>query len=242
MKRILYLILSLPLCLVSLAQAEKDNCNKWRFGLSGGMTYDYGSAKELRDLLMTTGVDRQAADKYINDLRWGKQVNIDAHYMTSQKWGFGLRYIFVGTSSELKDAHFGSFDGQHHIVDDIETRAYMNYVGPSVARRTFINKKQTLALESTISLGYANTRSESEGAVSVSSLETGHCLGLFYDLGAEYFVSKQVSVGAGITFMSISILKAKYEDSNGNAFDIDLSNTQRSNSNIGFSLGVRFYL
>ena len=215
---------------------------KWRIGISGGPGYIYTSSKDAENELITIGMDKQKVKDAFNNYRWGWQANVDLHYLFNQKIGIGVKYSIFQTSTKLENVSFGNYngDGLHIFFGDMEDKLYVNYIGPSFLWQNYINRRETWKITTLFSLGYSHFRSESH-IMDFPSLTTSHTFGGYGEFGLEYFISRNVSLGANLNYIISSFKKFTIKNNQGTYPYEPPDNGKEDISRFNFSLGTRVY-
>ena len=206
-------------------------------------------------------VGNSEMDEAFEQLKKGVAVGVSVHNLFSSSIGFGLQYSFFG--SGYRGDNFQTIDPSYpiYMVGNIQSRQYINYVGPSVLFQQFLDPNHKLKLSETLSGGVFAYRNEEQfsmdvpGSSSSSSsytttsynvLGTGLSFGGRLGLSLEYFVLPQLSVGVGGNFLygQLSTMNLEYRDSGGNSES--LSNHKMDNSlnlsRFDYGLVLKFHL
>ena len=243
---ILFLICITGTCLAQYHTYYDDDENwkfeRWRVSISGGPGYIYSSSKDAENDLIASGMDKQKVNAYYKNFKWGWQGNADLHYLFNSHIGVGVKYALFQTQSTLRQLSFGNYneDGLHIFFGDIEDKLYINFVGPSFLWQNFVNRRETWKVVSLISIGYANYRGESH-IMEYPLLITSHTFGVYGESGLEYYINRNVAVGAKLNYITSSFEHFKVKNSQRTT-SYTLTGKEKEDLNrFEFSLGFRFY-
>ena len=246
MKRLKTIILLLViLCPFSLLQSQtnektENDYQKWRLGISGGMSYLIGNTKEAKKGMVDAGTDTKVANDYYNGLKWGMTANVDVQYFFKPKYGLGMKYLFYSNSTETSKNVSLALNGDGGLFyGPMEEQIYVNYVGPTFSTREFLGSQKKWAMTSLLSIGYVHYRDEGILA-GVPLIVTGNTLGWHGAIGMEYNLSKHVALGLDLSYMYAFLTKAKV--SNGlTTQTVDLGDKKENLSRLDLGLNLKFY-
>lgn len=213
--------------------------NRWRVGLSGGLGYLVADIKAGKTAAMTLGLTQDQADEYYNQLTLGWQAGANIHYLLQPDFGVGINYRFFNSNADLwvtMDPH----DGVNLYYGKMVESMYVNYVGASVFALQPLTANKKLLINSAISAGLTMYRDEASMLES-KYLLTGKAFGLTFDLGLEYFIVKNISVGADLNLFASKIRKMTLGDGNTST-TMKLSKENYENiSSLDLSAGLKIY-
>lgn len=199
--------------------------------------------------------DVEDTPNYRKKLSKGFHLNASGHYLFASFWGVGIQYSFFHSKT---DGEFPLGYNNIYIIASEKEKQYMNYIGPSMIFRHFLDKNKKFQLSGTLSGGmifyrieeqlsfmfpdsYSSTYSKS----TINTLNTGSTFGATFGFSAEYYISPSISIGVGGDFL-FGLLKevdVKQKDSNKNSNtfkDAKLDNALKI-SRVDYSLGLSFY-
>ncbi len=257
MKKILTICLLCPFIIVFGQQANNDSQAKWRVSIAGGAGYllpNYGRDKQGME---TLGFEAKQVNDFYKDFKWGWQGNTDIYYLLNQHVGIGVKYSLFSTQASIGNTiTFPPVSGYSDILLTANEKLYINYVGPALNIRSFINQQKTWLISSSISLGYTHYRDELElressfymvldspypvvtSSENIVVLAKGKAFGLDLSVGAEYFLIKNLSIGCDLGFFYSSCdnfkIKALGQSINSNDEDVDVTR-------VNASLGLHVY-
>ncbi len=253
---LLFVGLQVVLCLNMICVAQDDSIQntrvplqlpqQWRFGLQNGISYQWANTSTNQQKLIDEGANADDVDDFYKQFRRGYNFSADVHRIFANIWGIGLRYSLM-TSSVEQSIRFEMADGLNIIHTEIVNREYVHFIGASFFIRQQFVKAKALWLNSSVALGYARYRNESETDFSnyyyqTNTLATGNTFGGSWDISLEYFPIPMVSVAIGTgcflaRFNHLSVSNGRVKST------IDLTGDDRKNvSRLDFSIGIRVYL
>jgi hypothetical protein len=210
-----------------------------RIGFSGGPAYLSGSTKEAEKTMKSMGMKDSEVKSYFDQYKTGWQGNVSAHYFIWPGLAPGIHYRLFRTGASL----FATFDPQDKvniIYDYIEEDLYCHYVGLSMLASTALRNSEKWHLTSSLSAGIAYYRDEAS-LLSMNILSSGKAFGATMEAGLEYFVTRHISVHAGLNLFVSTIGKMTIDTGNGKT-EMKLPKDERENmSAFDLSAGIRFY-
>ena len=190
-------------------------------------------------------------------LKKGLGVGVSVHNLFTSSIGFGLQYSFF--SSGYSGNSFQVIDPTYpiYMVGNIQSRQYINYVGPSVLFQQFLDPNHKLKLSETLSVGVLSYRNEEQFSMDIPSsssyttssynvLGNGLTIGGRLGCSVEYLVLPYLSVGVGGNFLygQLSTMNLEYRDSGGNSESIPNQKLDNSLnlSRFDYGLVLKFHL
>lgn len=232
---LLTLILSV-ITVAASAQTTEWHVPKMRIAASGGLGYKTAKTPKS-DFVM----NQDKMKKYSDDMRWTPMVGGDIHYLLKAGYGFGVKYLFNYSSAEVTDLIIAGDDSEHYFLGDSYEKMYVNFVGPSFCAYQFFGNHQQWMLFSSVAIGYAHMRDES-GILFNHVLTKGGTVGIFYDLGIEYFLNQSLSVGLNIGVFSTTYHSITQTDGTNTVKTELKDDNVLSVSNINLNAGIRYYI
>lgn len=271
MKQNLFILLLVCCFLPGHAQTARES--KWRLNLSGGMGYRVVDTSEDESKLVDMGFNTQKIKDCYNDLKWGVQGNSDIHYLFHPNFGIGIKYAFFYTDGKFDESYtFPLASGYGSIALKMKEKDYLNYIGPSLHARSFLEKSK-FAVSATLSGGYAQYKSDSEATLSTKEayifsegmleeinrirlsanqelfIIRGNSFGMYAGAGLEYFFNKQLALGFDFGYFYSSMndvtLTTKMDNNTTISQKVKLKNINGKAENlsrIDFLLGIKIYL
>ena len=199
---------------------------KYRIALNGGLSYlTAKTSSSVPDAL------RDHAKQLKSGYNWGANL----HFLTSEYFGFGLKYnTFYSSNVENKNLTLPG----NTVLYGIKDVNYIHFIGPSVLFK-FVSSNGKNAWVSSMSIGYMGYKQERQTR-NRNFTYTAATLGLNLDFGYDIYLSKKLSLGLMVSFAAGSLGEVDLEE-NGISQTIELD--ERENlSRIDFSAGLRWAL
>lgn len=214
--------------LVSAENATENPHQKIRFAVQGG--YGYRLAPLADDT-------PPALQEYSNNLKSGFSLALDAAYFLKPTWGLGLKYSRFGSEESMGNMQVTYPDGgsvQGTISDEIS----IHFIGPSyISEYAFRNPKHSMY--GAISLGYLSYLDRAGMAQQVLEVK-GATFGAALDLGYDYTVSKNITLGAQASLTGGSLNKFQVKDGIHERTVTLEEGSQENLSRLDLTAGVKF--
>ncbi|MEP7168748.1 MAG: hypothetical protein ABI855_05205 [Bacteroidota bacterium] len=223
----------------------REEVSNWLVGLSGGFSW------------MAPATDpslNSFEKKYLNGLASGLQIGSNVNYFFIEKIGIGLVYNAFLTSNSLDEVEVQFQNGTQSVIKKYgrySDQIIINYIGPSFNFRR-LSRKNTNVIAMAVSIGYTGYRDNFSFLpdpaltrllpdTTIRIKYTSSTIGLNYDFGYDFGISKHLAIGAGIT-LRIAVLDTFYETQNGRTQKIVLDQTTgyQSLARADVYLGIRF--
>jgi len=216
-----------------------SSIGKWRINLSGGYGYRMGNTDDQKDSYIDMGFNESDVDAYFKDIKSGYKLAGQVHYMFWDNMGLGIDYNFFHTSASLS-GYINSPDiYEYTTLVKIEDDFFTNYIGASIYTENPLGQSQ-FKLYSQLSLGLSLYREEVLFSYT-PLVATGNNLGVNFELGLEYEIAKNVSLGLGISYFASTISKIKFDDGQS-THTMELSDEERESlSRLDMTMGFSFY-
>lgn len=221
----------------SLSAQENHKTPKFRINASGGLGYLTASGQQDIKGVM----NKDVLDKANKNLRLAKNLNGEFHYLFSERWGLGVKYLFQQTSAEANDIILDISDGYHYMVMDVWEKDYVNFVGPSLFEYYYLGNNDNLIFTSSVSLGYAWLRSEGS-LLNQNFLITSGNFAANAEVGLDYLFNKNLGIGFNLGYLVGIFNKIKINDGSYTKEQKLNKDSQYNASNIYLSVGLRYYL
>ena len=200
---------------------------KYRIALNGGLSYQTAkTSSSVPDAL------RDHAKQLKSGYNWGA----DIHFLTSEYFGFGLKYNTFYSSNVENNVNLTLPDNT--VLYGIKDVNYIHFIGPSVLFK-FVSSNGKNAWVSSASIGYMGYKQEQQTG-NRNFTYTAATLGLNLDFGYDIYLSKKLSLGLMVSFVTGSLGEVDLEE-NGISQAIELDE-RGSLSRIDFSAGLRWAL
>ena len=200
---------------------------KYRIALNGGLSYQTAkTSSSVPDAL------RDHAKQLKSGYNWGA----DIHFLTSENLGFGLKYNTFYSSNVENNVNLTLPDNT--VLYGIKDVNYIHFIGPSVLFK-IVSSNGKNAWVSSASIGYMGYKQEQQIG-NRNFTYTAATLGLNLDFGYDIYLSKKLSLGLMVSFVTGSLGEVDLEE-NGISQAIELDE-RGSLSRIDFSAGLRWAL
>jgi hypothetical protein len=203
--------------------------NKFRVAVNVG--YSYQTAK------VAESVPSDFKD-YINELKSGYHLGVDATYFFSETLGFGLKYSRFLTSNSINNIYVTDEEGftrTGKMSDDLT----ISFFGPTFSSR-LLNHDKTNAFLMSVAIGYL---SYSNDKVIIDNFKmTSNTMGLSIDMGYDIGLSENLSLGVQISYLMATLTQFELDDGHTKQ-TIELEEGEYEGLNrIDLSVGLRFNL
>ena len=224
-----------------------------RLSVNFGYGFLPSKFSDSRDVMnRTVSITEDDMNRYFRKLKNGINAGFDFYGFSSEKFGFGLKYSFFATRTDVKEALPVIIDYNYQIptfvVAELKERYYTHSFMVSMIFRQWLDEKHRFAMNEIFSFGYLYLRNEIRGsaysAPYPNSLITGNGLSTNLEITFEYYPLKYLSISANIggyfnSIRSVTILNADGTNPNNSSF---ARTKWRDMSKLDFSIGVHFYL
>jgi hypothetical protein len=204
----------------------RGDYQRLRFAVNGGYSYHLGSVPE--------GISSDLRE-YIFDLKSGYHYGCDLTYNFNERYGAGINYKKFSSSNSV-DIYVEDINGNRRygkMSDDLT----ISFFGPAFTVRQ-VSKNMRNTFYSILSVGYM---SYSDNKVIIDNYKmTGNTAGASVDIGYEFGLSKNLSLGLQISLIRGTLVR--YDWSDGiNTYPVKLDEDEyESLDRIDFSVGLRF--
>ena len=213
---------------------------RFRLGLNGGLGYLLSSSKRAEEAMVSQGLTTDQAQSYYRDMKSGMNANADLICLITPNFGAGVKYRFFDTSDNL-EGFFDPQDGVHLIYGTYGEKIYVNFIGAMAFYQQYIGSQKSFLVNSACSFGFTNYRNEAE-YLNEYLLLTGKNFGLDYNIGLEYCINRNFSVGIDLSFFYSSLRKVKVTDGTTTT-TVDLEKDEYENlTRLDLSIGIRLCL
>ena len=234
--------------------------DRWRVGIRGGGAYLLSAFSNVEKNMHNLGIPQSKIDDYNKQLRNGTCFGADIHYFITPFFGAGVNYSLFANSVQLDyilglnlyydfsnsvPIYLGYSIPSYYSVNE-KSKFYVNYIGPSVVFRHWLDKSRKFRLNEELSIGYARYREENridlyQYTFLSNTLMEGNALGGNIQLSFEYYPMSWLSVGAnaGVSLTTFKSVKITTKDES-QAIDLDADN-HLNMSRFDYSLGIRFH-
>ncbi|MFA7582109.1 MAG: outer membrane beta-barrel protein [Proteiniphilum sp.] len=177
--------------LITTLSTKAQELPNFRLNLTGG--YSYFTATDPNDAGSEMFINNDTFKKYNRDLQWGLNAEGNAHYLLKNGLGFGAKYRYMKTDVSETDLLFDAGDAHYGVVNVSEENKIM-FIAPSLMYALWLEPTRKFLGSGALSVGYAYL--ESSGTVDNESAMFSSSNGGFQiDLGVDYFLTRNISVG-----------------------------------------------
>lgn len=203
------------------------NYQQFKFAINGG--YSYQTAR-------VGGNVPSDFKNYVKQLKSGYHFASDLTYYISEPLGFGLKYLLFRSSNSLDNIYRDDLNGNREygkMSDDLK----IWFFGPTFSTRLLSHDKSN-AFNINLSLGYMGY---SNNKVIVDKYKmTGSTIGFSYDIGYDFGLSENLSLGFQVSYLSGNLFEYDWNDGIITK-TIELEEDQFESLNrLDFSIGLRF--
>ena len=241
----------------STEKQSAERSQRWRIGIHSGGSYLVNSLAGLRQAMKDSGVSLpHQADNYYKKLRMGISADLDIYFLATHSWGMGLRYSLFASSVQM-DYSVRDTDSEiplYHSVNEKE-KLFLNYVGPSVLFRQWLDENHKFRLNEELSFGFIGFRSEKQfdpyqyvfvnpetNKKQYNVLNEGNAFCGNFQLSVEYYPSSWLSIGANAGIFYPAIFRTLKVSDHNRSIEKDLDEKDYLNlSRLDFSIGVCFH-
>jgi hypothetical protein len=203
------------------------------------MGYRIASTKEFHKDLLNMGFSAPNIDSYFKNLKLGIKASGQIHYMFWDNYGIGIDYQFHQSSGNII-GNIDQGDGVTLVHGEIKNQVYTNFTGLSLYSHYILNNNR-VKLYYQISMGLTMYREETTFIYS-PMLISGKAFGGNTELGFEYFLTKNFSLGINANLFQSTISNIKVD--NGIHYEkIELEKEQQEGlSRLDIGIGIKIYL
>jgi len=240
-----------------ISEQPKEPFDRWRIGIQGGGAYLLSSFSNMEKNMQYLGISQSKIDDYRKQLRNGMYFGADVHYFITPFLGAGVKYSLFTTSAKINyilGSGYYEYYMPGFILFSIPTyysisekdNYFVNYVGPSVVFRHWLDKNRKFRLNEELSVGYAKYREEDrfdpDQYPSLNNILTeGNALGGSFQLSFEYYPLSWLSVGANASAFLTTFKKVNISTGDTSITqDLDVNN-HINMSRMDYSLAIRFH-
>ncbi len=207
---------------------QKDNeYSNFRLSLSGGWSTLIAPVSSSVPAYLVN---------FVEGLRQGINFSVEFNYFLSKQTGLGLKYNNFSSSNS---AIINFPNGNAIIPVKLSVDQNFGFLGPVLCSRTqSANKKNSLLLG--VGFGLMTYYSHLTLNDAKSIIQTGNTFGLSYDVGFEFLLAKNISLGFQLTYLKGML--TQYNENDGVSIKtITLTSANyESLSHFDLSVGLRF--
>jgi|GEM_PF-3231996 hypothetical protein len=228
--------LSILCMLASLLPGAAQELPNVRINITGGYSY-----------FLKTELSPEIGDKFIKDAafrkvdrqgKWGLNVDGNAHYIFNNGLGVGAKYRFLLIDVSKTDLLVDIGD-EHYGVLSLSERNEIVFLAPSLMYARWLDQKGRFLGTGAFSVGY--TYLESSGTVDeATAMFDGQNVGFQLDLGVDYFLTRNISVGLSTGYFYTRIKEVRVNLSEKKTTLPEDSQPDLSNIKLNVSLSLHF--
>lgn len=215
---------------IVMPEAAVANTPKWRLAAFAG--YGYRTAKIGENV---PGVLKQ----YIKNLKSGYNFGGEAAYFFKPNLGIGAKYSGFKSSESMDDITATGENGQQQ-TGSIEDNHTIHFAAPAFYSR-ILSKDGKFAFLTNVSLGYLDFRNNTT-VFEENFIISGGTLGIGVGAGLDVMLTKNIGLGADLSFLGGTLKKIKLDRATGEE-TVELDKEQYENlGRLDFSAGIRWIL
>lgn len=201
----------------------------WRFAVQGGGVYRLGKIKENLGAV---------EEQHLKNMRWGYSYGADVSYFILENLGLGVKFhnFHSGDSMPVSAIVNGN------LVEGVnEDNIDIYFIGP-IATYRLPSRNRNNAFLARVGLGYEGYYDKGT-SLNVEGTIKGKTIGVLYEVGYDFGISKHLSVGAALTFVMgfINTIELDIKGQGSARIDLGKGNTENI-SNLGLNIGLRYNL
>lgn len=209
-----------------------------RFRISGTGGYSYFLKTDPPEELAKVLIKNDAYNNYIDKISWGLNAEGNAHYILKSGLGFGAKYRYWSVEAPATDLFFDAGQEHYGVVNLSEDNRIM-FIAPSIMYAKWLHPSGRLLGTGAISVGY--TYLESSGNVDFQrAMFDGSNLGFQADLGVDYFLTRNISLGLSTGYFYSKIKKVAVNLSENKTELPENAQPDLSNIKLNFLLSINF--
>ena len=201
----------------------------WRFAVQGGGVYRLGKIKENLG---------KVEEQHLKNMRWGYSYGVDVSYFILENLGLGVKFhnFHSGDSMPVSAIVNGN------LVEGVnEDNVDIYFIGP-IATYRLPSRNRNNAFLARVGLGYEGYYDKGT-SLNVEGTIKGKTIGVLYEVGYDFGISKHLSVGAALTFVMGFINAIDLTIKGQGSTHIDLGKNDIENiSHLGLNIGLRYNL
>lgn len=229
-------ILSVLCVLSSILSAKAQELPNVRINITGGYSH-----------FLVTDLNSEIGDKFIRDAafrkvdrqgKWGLNVEGNAHYIFNSGLGLGAKYRYMMVDVPKTDLLYDAGQDHYGVVSLSENNDIM-FIAPSLMYAHWLDGNGKFLATGALSVGYVYL--ESKGSVdATTAMFSGNNVGFQADLGVDYFLTKNISVGVSTGYFYSKIKEVKVNLSKGKTKLPEDAQPNLSNIKLNLSLSLNF--
>lgn len=197
----------------------------WHFAVQGGAVYRLGTIPS------TSG---KVEEQHYKNMRWGYSYGADASYFLHENLGIGVKFLNFHSEDSMPVSAINKNGSTVYGVSEDKVDIY--FIGPVVTFR-LPSRDRRNAFMARFGAGYDGYYDKGI-ALNVKGTIKSKTLGLLYEVGYDFGISKHLSAGASLTFVA-SFLKGMDVTIGKDSGHVELSENNNI-SHLGLNIGLRY--
>lgn len=164
--------------------------------------------KEKSNYFLKVNASVGSTNLFFRPLNWSSEIaeytdklnkcyhfSVDINYI-SNTTGYGIKLSQLVTSNSMENAPFTD-DLGNPSIGFLQDYITINYLGPAILKQIWIGKQKSFVMNNQFSIGYIAYRNHSFMVKDYHI--TGNALGLMWDLGFDYLITKNIAAGVTVS-------------------------------------------
>lgn len=210
----------------------KGQYSSWRFGINAGYNNYFGGK-------INTDMDSEI-QSYQKRIKSGVILSGDISYFFSEILGIGLRFDKTTNSGSLANIMFTDEYGYTLYTGTLSQHLDINYIAPIISSRFLSGKENKNAFFMNIGIGLVDYSNHETLGTYYDWKFNGSTVGVSYDLGYDFTVSKNLALGFQLSLISANLRSYNFNDGNSITKVTFDSDTFINLSHINLTFGIRF--
>lgn len=230
------LFICVSFLLMTTLSALAQELPNFRINVTGGFTYFLQS--DQNESGSKIFINDDAYKSYNNDLAWGLNAEGNAHYILNGGLGFGAKFRYMKTDAPATDLLYDA-GSEHYGVVNISEKNEIMFLAPSLMYARWLEPTGKFLATGALSVGYVYL--ESSGNLDKASVMfSGANVGFQADLGVDYFLTRNISVGLSTGYFYSKIKEVNVNLSKDKTKLPENSQPDLSNIKLNLSLSLNF--
>ncbi len=229
------LVVSVCCMLMGVLSVTSQELPNFRINVTGG--YSYFLSTDPNEGGSQLFINNDDYKKYERQLKWGSNLEGNAHYLLSNGLGFGAKFRYLTTDASQTDLLVDA--GDHYGVVGVMEQNEIIFLAPSVMYGWWLDSTGRLLGTGGLSVGYVYL--ESSGEIdTVAAMFSGNSIGFQADLGVDYFLTRYISIGLATGYFYSKIKEVSINLSERKTKLPENAQPNLSNIKLNLSLSLHF--
>lgn len=230
------LFISLTLLLMTTIMTLAQELPNFRINVTGGYSYFLQSNNNESGTVVF--IENEAFKKYDKDLTWDLNAEGNAHYILNNGLGFGAKFRYMKIDAPSSDLLYDA-GNDHYGVLNVSEENEIIFLAPSLMYARWLEPTGKFLATGSLSVGYVYL--ESSGNVDrASAMFSGSNVGFQADLGVDYFLTRNISVGLNTGYFYSKIKEVNVNLSKDKTTLPENAQPNLSNIKLNLSLSLNF--